>query len=129
MDLERLTCCGLREALGISGYDTAEEMLTALCHNEGTPRLSMYAPTPSLFAESSGGFSHIVFTDAARSPRTRTSGDKLASYIRRYRLGSVSAARKARNPNSGNILGVYVWTVNRKALAKWYTTHPYKEED
>ncbi len=128
MYLERVSCCGLREAEDVGVHETPEEALQDLCANASTADPYGRSEANQLFQPSLGGFSHIVFTGAAATSR-RTYADKLAAYIRRHKLGAVTTARKARNPNSGNILGVYVWTVNRRVLAAWYKKHPINEED
>lgn len=51
-------------------------------------------------------------------------GWKLAAYIRKHKLGTIVGGRKAVNPNSGNDLRVWLWTINRPALERWNKARP-----
>ena len=61
---------------------------------------------------------YAVFTQAGKNA---TYGKKFAALIRREKLGEVVQAttKTVKNPNSGNILKAWVWTVNYPALKKW----------
>lgn len=61
---------------------------------------------------------YAVFTQAGKK---RTYGKKFAALIRRENLGEVMQAttKSVKNPNSGNILKAWIWTVNHKNLKAW----------
>jgi hypothetical protein len=49
-----------------------------------------------------------------------SNGNKLYHYIRRhFPKSSVTRTKKAKNPNSGNQIAVYVWRLPRKKLKSW----------
>jgi hypothetical protein len=43
-------------------------------------------------------------------------GTKLAKYIRKHRLGGLTQTPWVENPNSNNLIRVWVWAVNRDAV-------------
>ncbi len=61
---------------------------------------------------------YAVFTQAGSR---RSYGKKFAALITSAKLGTVVQATKktVKNPNSGNILKAWLWTVNHNALQKW----------
>lgn len=40
-------------------------------------------------------------------------------YIEKEKLGDVISTVSKRNPNSGNTIRAYVWTIDKEALIKW----------
>ena len=50
-------------------------------------------------------------------PRTEVT-KKLWAYIKKHKLGTVMKTRARRNPNSGNNIVVYVWSIDHTALKK-----------
>lgn len=62
------------------------------------------------------GFGYIIFSDTIREDN----GQKLADYIHKNKLGAISSPKAKRNPNSGNMIKVWTWSVNNRALARWY---------
>ena len=61
-----------------------------------------------------------IFTQAddAEAGEDATYGDELAEFITTNKLGTVVKSEAARNTNSGNLVNVFVWGVNRDA---WHT--------
>ena len=96
--LHRTSCCGLREYEGLDDLNTAEEAL-----------LDMH----EAWDDMEGAF--IIFTD----PTCEPGGERLCKYITRYRLGKVTKIRAKINPNSNNMLRVYIWAVNITKYDRW----------
>jgi hypothetical protein len=62
------------------------------------------------------GISGIVaFTDTV----DRGYGKALAEYIEKHKLGEVTRHGPVENPNSGNEIEAWYWTVDHKALRAW----------
>lgn len=90
-------CCGLHEIYNIQRVSAD----VILLDNE--------------FDDDSCAF--YLFTDTGGSKRS--SGGKLAKFITENKLGIVTASPTKRNPNSQNMLTVWVWAVNRRAFNAW----------
>lgn len=105
---ENMGCCGMRELDGLrdNGERTVKQFCDELfdCYNDESLSISDI------------NFIHVVFSDTKRSSK----GSSLASYIKRKGLGSVVATSYKKNPNSGNSLKAWLWTINRYALVEWY---------
>lgn len=55
-------------------------------------------------------------------------GADVAAYVEKYKLGVIVKMRPTRNPNSENMLTMWVWTVNKKNfLSYWHQSTRYKE--
>lgn len=102
--LTTTTCCGIRELSGLEGYSLREVL-------EGCAR--------DWFLNNRDGI-HIFFSTTGNY---RT-GHNLEAYIKKHALGAVLRTKAARNPNSGNLLTMWVWTVNIKNWA----AHARKEK-
>lgn len=97
-DAHTLECCGLLELVDISDHcGDAESVLLNHAYDV------------------SGNVCGVLFTQASRG----TYGDKLANYIRKHQLGTVTSTRLGANPNTGNHIKLFVWKVNEKALDRW----------
>jgi hypothetical protein len=57
------------------------------------------------------------FTDAIgpKDRSVRSQGDVITELIRKNGYGTVTTSRYKRNPNSGNLVRVFVWNLNAKA--------------
>jgi hypothetical protein len=89
-----LACCGVRELADIRASIFPENALEALDH------------TKTAF---------VVFTDVAPYEY----GVSLAAYIRKRKLGTVVTMIPKKNPNSGNRLKVWLWSIDQKKWAAW----------
>lgn len=111
-----MSCCGVREMNGLEDTpkETLQEMCAEICRGECD-----HTRWPL--------FRYAIFSDTHRSRK----GINLAAYIQRHRLGSVISTRWNVNPNSGNRLKVWTWTLNSTNLKTWWKrnmTEDYKEE-
>lgn len=103
MYVDGIACCGVGEIDGLSDYkDSAQRALEALLRDNGVPRQPF-----------------IIFTQAT-SARKESYGDRFKAYLEAEGLGEVSISGYKANPNSGNFVKVFVWTVNQKAIGKVY---------
>ena len=57
-----------------------------------------------------------VFADIEDTNYTDHYGRNLANYIKKNKLGDVVATQKRVNPNSGNRIQSWLWTVNKRNL-------------
>lgn len=107
-----LDCCGLREMSGIAApAGTILKQFGSYCYNDGVGVAFRYEDAK---------FRHVIFSQAgARS----TYGVKLAAFITRHKLGTVVASPTKINPNSGNPLKVWIWTVNHQRTYNWWKEH------
>jgi hypothetical protein len=99
-DLNETSCCGMKELSGIQDF---------------TPDYGFFQEIAEGLRGNTGRTAHIIFTDA-RLPAWKkpTKGDELAAFIRKKRMGRVTASPWRKNPNSLNEVCVFVWTFNDK---------------
>lgn len=69
---------------------------------------------------------HAIFTQASRTRKKSGYGFNLARYVEKNNLGTVIASAPAKNPNTGNYIVTFVWTINHKELVR-YLTKLFKE--
>jgi hypothetical protein len=125
-------CCGVRELAGIGEGNSSEFILRSFCNEVYTNALFNEHQDITEGNEDRGNFAHVFFTQAGVG---KTYGENLASYIQRHGLGNVVATPSMLNPNSGNNLKMWVWTVNWKTTAEWakergeYNNREYNDVD
>lgn len=116
-------CCGLREAGGLSHSRTPTEALK-----------EFWEETRTIKHEWSSGpvrrnkFRYVIFSGTSRGKYA----EKLKAHIEANKLGEVISTGYHKNPNSGNQLQVYVWTVDWEAFKKYgelQRWEPYYEEE
>jgi len=92
------TCCGAIELYDIQSFTpmTAKTFFANI--DENTERSIYYYPI-------------IVFSDTQFNLGGRT----LAKWIKDKRFGRLTKSNWVRNPNSGNFISVWTWTLNAKA--------------
>lgn len=80
-----------------------------------------------LHAANSKPCAFVIFTEAQCNdiPPT-TYGKKLSAFIKDNGLGEVVETAEKLNPNSGNMLKVYVWAVDRDSLKTFKLVHNKK---
>jgi hypothetical protein len=115
-----LVCCGMVE-------------LTALQYSEdvihGLKKILALDTPPKRFP------AIVVFSAVIKEPNTTyykkrlRRGHTFAAFIKKNRLGTVVAARPQVNLNTGNTIQAWLWTVNRKALAKWFKKNPLTNQE
>jgi len=121
MRLHQMMCCGLRELHGLewaSGSGPVHAM-TEFIH-VACPKRQEYKWRNGKYMMqylSRLYFSHVVFSEARDG--NGGYGERFAAYIKKNKLGDVVASQRRVNPNSGNQVKLWVWTLNKQALVKW----------
>lgn len=114
MNANSMRCCGVKELTELSGTrDPAAALMTMLNylgrHEYGGPGSRTILHFPA---------AHIIFTGVTK---TRSNyGERFANFIRENNLGEVIESVVKRNPNSGNPLKVWVWSIHRNNLEAWW---------
>lgn len=126
-------CCGLREINGLGAYDPAKR-------KPKTPEehiADMWHPIYMTSADYPAGrtnWRYAIFTQAHHPEMPCTPyGEEFAAYIRAHELGEViETTGRHINPNSGNVLKVWVWTVDhdrtREAARVAFQNRPQQKE-
>lgn len=109
MDVSQVPhCCGIRELGGVSrhlGYPRGAMLAFALrCYGWGFD------------GSENARFRHVIFAQARQDS---SYGFDLAKLIGEKLLGTVVDTPFQVNPNSGNELKVWLWTVDHDAVKKW----------
>lgn len=103
MSLIETSCCGLSEVEGLS--TNPKETLLEICHS----KYDEWGPGKSQ--------AFILFTDAVKYKR----GTMLAKYIEKNKLGVIyKTTRAKKNPNTNNLIIVWIWSPNEKNLRSWW---------
>jgi hypothetical protein len=121
MKLHQMMCCGLRELHGLE-WEAREgpayamkEFIHAAC-----PKRQEFKWRDGKYIKqylSRLYFSHVVFSEAKDGAGAY--GEQFAAYIKKNKLGDVVASQRRVNPNSGNQVKLWVWTLNKQELVKW----------
>lgn len=111
MDVKLMECCGLREIDGLYSVGNPQRALENII---ALVELDDDNPTPGDWP-----FGAMIFTEAGSGRY----GTRFAAFLKENRLGAVRVIPAFYNPNSGNNVRTFVWTVNHLRLRKWY----YKE--
>ena len=101
-DINSTSCCGLNEIHGV-GYPPKDILLYV----------------GERFVEQEERVPFYFFTDT-REVGGGSDGKNLASYITKHKLGRIVQSRYKRNPNSGNMLRVWIWETNKRNFIRWY---------
>ena len=101
MNLDSMNCCGLREASGLQDTPIEE---------------CIYEVARSRFGYEGEKFGFIIFSEEASYRR----GSTLKAYIKKHELGTVVQSPVEVNPNTGNRLRIYIYTIHQVNLLKWW---------
>lgn len=126
MYIQETSCCGLKEIEHLSScaspLDAIRKLIYYYTTSEDEDGNDLDKP-----AFASPEFAHLIFTEAigphGDKPNKRHYGASLARFIRKHELGSVVASSSAVNPNSGNFVRVYTWTINHNRLSAYATRY------
>lgn len=100
VNINGLHCCGVKEIQGISGDPVDGIIRDVAGHRYYSGQRCAY----------------YLFTDNRLEP---TKGKELANFIEKNKLGTITIAPRARNPNSGNIITTFMWKVNELYFFEW----------
>lgn len=113
LSIDDMRCCGIKEISGLSSRQDFTNSFIDFIRVQG------FYPKE----KSDKGFcKFLLFSQASRTPNPVTGyGERFQKWIRDHKFGKVtSTGGDVRNPNSGNYLKIYVWTVNWEAIRKWF---------
>ncbi len=112
VSLHSTECCGIREADGIQGARSVEEMMLGICQS---------------YYEESEDSAFIFFSCTTKYQK----GEMLQRFIKKNNLGEVVKMGPSNNPNSGNNLKMFMWQVDQRELKKYYKTvvRPFQKGD
>lgn len=120
-------CCALAELDGISRFKQApEEVARLVLTTEGDEydeKSHEYVETDNLNIPE---VAHIIFTQAGRRRTNTGYGFAFRDYIHQKGLGTVTTSASGINPNSGNHVVTFVWTLNKKGITTWAKRKGYK---
>ncbi len=101
---EEIECCGIKELANISG-SKPEQILEDIGGE-------WFGDTPRAY---------LIFSCRAGEK----AGHRLATYIKQNGLGKVARTKSRTNPNSGNLLSAWLWSVNNTTYKAWLNkNHP-----
>lgn len=118
MYLSSYSCCGVREIGTLGAHRGPGEALWAFASEVG------YNGIPGIANRGFGNdrFRFVIFSQAQSVPgKDLKYGDKFAAYIANHDLGEVISTGIHVNPNSGNHLKVFVWTIDHEAVKSLLT--------
>lgn len=122
LELNTTHCCGLRDLAGIQEYYIKYDARGDECYIPSeTPKSIVDFIKYQLIHAMDGAY--VTFATANMGLEgtlgLNTIGSRLATYIRKHDLGKVVTMKPVRNPNSGNILAVWLWQLNRAKIKKF----------
>lgn len=106
---------GIVEIDGLSDYNNSKDMMRGLCYELRQTYTRIMDIT----------FPILLFTGVVAD---RYPGD-FSRLIKRAKLGDVICTNPRINPNSDNVIKAYLWTVDKKALSKWFKKNRHKDEE
>lgn len=110
-----MQCCGLKELSGLSSHRSPGAALKTLA----TRKSSYWGATSTSYENEPPRTiwaAHVIFTQAGKNAQY---GYRLKDYIEKHDLGQVLATYAKVNPNSGNPLVTFIWTLNRGNWVEW----------
>lgn len=108
--LRETDCCGIRELTEVMGSETARD--------------AVIDAAEGWFEKDMDG-AYIFYSVTSDSKI----GHAIESYIGKYKLGMVHKTHSTRNPNSENMLTMWVWTINKTNFkAYWHSTKRYAKK-
>lgn len=111
MDIAQTSCCGLREIENLSDYNHTKEAMQAFCKK--------FLNTDLYGGYTSDKYAFVLFTGVIEERY----GQRFARFITATKLGKVTGSRARINPNSENVIKVWIWELNKQALIRWHKKH------
>lgn len=127
ISIDRFECCGLAEIDGISyaGYKGKDgpkrTVIDLFCDTEERWNNDTQDYDDILVLDESDDLraAAFIFTQASSTKKPQGYGYDLKAYIEREGLGTVVVAAPGANPNTGNIIHTFVWTLDERGIVKW----------
>jgi len=98
-EIKSTECCGIKEINGL--HRKTKRLMLSVCYS---------------FFECDDDAAYLFFSDIVPN----RGGLMLAQFIKAHKLGTVHYTGQHENPNSGNQLGMWIWTVDRGGLRDWW---------
>ena len=126
-------CCGIRELNNLSRDADSQASIISFglqCyekHLEGTLK-NEYGDDVRLDRDK---FRYGLFSQAnspSATPNPATYGERFAAYIASNMLGEVTETGTHKNPNTGNLLKVWVWTIDHDEVKRHLATIGYGKD-
>ena len=119
LSLATMRCCAVKEITSLSDYKS-DKYWSPTKALRAFGRLAYGYPGAFPF---NANFRFVIFTQAGfTGPQAGNGyGDKFAAFITKHQLGEVSMTGPSRNPNSGNMVKVWVWTVDHPRVKAFLT--------
>jgi len=81
----------------------------------------VFAITNQLYNKASGRPAAFVLFSDVTGMQNVSRGELLADAITSIGLGSLFVSERVINPKTGNIIILWMWTLNHESLREWYT--------
>ena len=123
MEILNLSCCGVKEIRGLSYSGSASEAFREFgkLTFQRTQLDLQGNPQPAPIDK----FRYVLFSQAGKPEYEY--GTAFAEFLREHNLGTILETSFNLNPNSGNQLKVWLWTVDWGAVKAWFATHAEKK--
>ena len=123
MELRMMGCCGIKELTGLSYCVDAKTAMQDFAVLTCLRKAEAYQKDGSLkwIHAPVVNFRYVVFSQAHKESAY---GLKFAAFIRDQGLGTLEETGFSINPNSGNQLKAWIWTVDHDALKSWAEANP-----
>ena len=114
LTLTNMMCCGVKE---LSGLSTCRDATDAMLQFGKLTHLRVVRDDDGKEVKAPfDRFRYVVFTQAKKADGY---GIRFAELIEDQGLGEIIETKFRVNPNSGNNVKVWVWTVDHKAVKEW----------
>jgi len=112
IDINGLDCCGIKEIVDIDNYtENPKQIILDICED--------YYKEEHMCA-------FYIFSDIQK----KKAGKNLKNFIQKNKLGLITLSPIRINPNSGNSLRVYLWTIDKKNLKQyWHKNNNYDVDE
>ena len=116
-----LACCGVAEISGLRRYSTPENAMRSFAKVAQAKRGVLFTDFLGMtHYTNQRGRAFVMFSGVEQAAYHT----KFASLIRRAKLGTVTTLAPRDNPNSGNMLKVYLWAPDWMRIEAWAKENP-----
>jgi len=121
LNMGNLTCCGVKEISELSTFETPMEVFKAFAGLTYLRRGPVYVETDNeykLVKDAPQPFERFRYVIFSQAVKRATYGTAFAKFIEKYKLGTLQSTEFNINPNSGNYLKIWTWTVDHDACVQ-----------
>lgn len=120
IEFKRLACCGVFELHRLCYFDTPQSAFLAYV-DKTYLRKEKRMQLDNTIADVAYPFDHFRYVIFTQAKKMEHYGKAFAAFIEKHALGSVIHTTFNKNPNSGNFVKVWVWTVDHDACQRLLT--------